>query len=257
MIDIHCHIIPNIDDGSRSNEETIEILHQAEENGVTDIIVTPHFILGSLYNKTKKENKEKLKEIQELVKKENIKINLHLGNEIYIDEKIVDLLKEKKTATMNDSKYVLFELPLNSNCHNLNSVIFELQSNGYIPILAHPERYRFLKENPILAEDLLSRGVLFQCNIGSFFEKYGREARKLAELFLKHNMITFISSDTHHETSDFYYKINNLKEKLLKITTEEYLIELLEDNARKVITNQKIEPREIIPIKKTIFKKYI
>ena len=150
MIDLHSHILPNIDDGSRSLEESIEIIKQAVSNGVTDIIVTPHFILGSSYNKEKKENKKLLAELQEKVKNENIDINLYLGNEIFVDIEMVSLLIKKKISSLNDTRYVLFELPMNSKYKNIRKTLFDLQSAGYIPVIAHPERYRVIKENPKL-----------------------------------------------------------------------------------------------------------
>ena len=119
MIDLHSHILPNIDDGSKSLEESIAIIKQAVSNGVTDIIVTPHFILGSSYNKEKKANKKLLADLKTRVEAESLSINLHLGNEIFVDIEMVSLLKKKKIASLNDSRYVLFELPMNNEYKNI------------------------------------------------------------------------------------------------------------------------------------------
>ena len=256
MIDIHNHILPNIDDGSKSFEESINILKQAYESGVTDIIVTPHFILGSSYSSKVKDNETILKELKNKLKLENININLYLGNEIFVENNMLELLKNKSATSLNKSRYVLFELPMNNNFKGLKDLLFNLQVNGYIPVIAHPERYYFLKENPKRIEELIEAGALFQSNIGSLFSRYGKEAKKTLELFLKHHMITFLSSDIHHETDTFYEDIPRLKKILRNIISEEYMEELLTTNGKKLLQNERIEPEEIIPIKKSIFKKY-
>lgn len=256
MVDLHSHILPNIDDGSKSKRESLAILKKAYENGMTDIILTPHYILGSTYNSAKKKNEELLNDLKETLRKENIPLNLYLGNEIYIDDSLVKKLKEGVFSSLNDTKYVLFELPMNNEYKALKQILFDLQSNGYIPVIAHPERYYFLKENPKRIEELIEAGALFQSNLGSLFSRYGKEAKKTLELFLKHHMITFLSSDIHHETDTFYEDIPRLKKILRNIISEEYMEELLTTNGKKLLQNERIEPEEIIPIKKSIFKKY-
>lgn len=256
MIDLHSHILPNIDDGSRSLEESIKIIKQAVSNGVTDIIVTPHFILGSSYNKEKKENKKLLAELQEKVKNENIDINLYLGNEIFVDIEMVSLLTKKKISSLNDTRYVLFELPMNNEYKNIRKTLFDLQSAGYIPVIAHPERYRVIKENPKLVEELKEAGAVFQSNIGSLLGRYGKEAKKTLEILLKHEAITFLASDIHHSRDTFYEDIPKLKKILKKIISDDYVEELFETNGRKVLNNEKIEFREMIPLKKNVFGQY-
>ena len=143
MVDLHSHILPNIVDGSKSKRESLAILKKAHENGITDIVLTPHYILGSAYNSSKKKNEELLNDLKETLRKENISLNLYLGNEIYIDDSLVKKLKEGVFSSLNDTKYVLFELPMNNEYKALKQILFDLQSNGYIPVIAHPERYSF------------------------------------------------------------------------------------------------------------------
>ena len=256
MIDLHSHILPNIDDGSKSLEESIAIIKQAVSNGVTDIIVTPHFILGSSYNKEKSANKKLLADLKKRVEAENLSINLHLGNEIFVDIEMVSLLKKKKIASLNDSRYVLFELPMNNEYKNIKKTLFDLQSVGYIPVIAHPERYRIVKENPQIVEEWQEAGAVFQSNIGSLLGRYGKEAKKTLEILLKHEAITFLSSDIHHSRDTFYEDIPKLKKMLKKIVKEDYVEELLELNGKKVLNNERIEVREVIPFKKNIFGQY-
>ena len=256
MIDLHSHILPNIDDGSKSLEESIAIIKQAVSNGVTDIIVTPHFILGSSYNKEKNANKTLLADLKTRVEAESLSINLHLGNEIFVDIEMVSLLKKKKIASLNDSRYVLFELPMNNEYKNIKKTLFDLQSAGYIPIIAHPERYRIVKENPQVIEKWQEAGAVFQSNIGSLFGRYGKEAKSTLITLLKHEAVSFIASDIHHSRDTFYEDIPKLKKMLKKIVKEDYIEELFELNGKKVLNNEKIEVREIIPFKKNIFGQY-
>lgn len=255
MIDIHNHILPNIDDGSKSFEESINILKQAYESGVTDIIVTPHFILGSSYSSKVKDNETILKELKNKLKLENININLYLGNEIFVENNMLELLKNKSVTSLNKSRYVLFELPMNNNFKGLKDLLFNLQVNGYIPVIAHPERYRFIKENPEAIMELHQAGALFQVNVGSILGNYGDEARKTVMLLLKHQIPSFIATDTHHDTHEFYKKIIEVKNILKKYIPEDYIEELFNVNNKNILENKIFEPRETIPFKKGLFGK--
>lgn len=256
MIDIHSHILPEIDDGSNSLSESIEIIKKAYNSGVTDLVLTPHFILGSSYNANNKAKTKLFNSLKKEIKKEKLPINLYLGNEVFIETNILDLIKTGEITTLNNSKYLLFELPMHNEFKQLKQVVFELKLNGYIPVLAHPERYSLFKKNPQIITDLLEQGVLFQCNISSFYGRHGKEAKQLFILMLKHHMIHFISSDTHHIEDTVYDKLNDLKQDLKKYISEEEIKEILEINARKVLENKKIEERELVPFKKTIFGKW-
>ena len=170
MIDIHSHILPNIDDGSRSVEETFNLIKEAEEAGFEAIISTSHYIEG-YYETDAPEREVWVNVIYDKLKLQNINIKLYLGNEIYISENIIKLLEDGKASTINDTSYVLFEMPLNSEPLNLYNVIYEMQQNKIVPILAHPERYSFVQKDPELIYDLIKKGVLMQANFGSIIQK--------------------------------------------------------------------------------------
>lgn len=253
MVDIHAHILPGIDDGSRTMEESIEIVRNASKCGVTDLVVTPHFILGSSYGTENQEKKKLLEELKKEVQKENIDIRLYLGNEVFVENNMLDLLKEGKIVTLNNSRYLLFELPMNNEYNGIKDIIFQLRLQGCVPVIAHPERYLFFQKHPEIMMDLLEQGALFQSNIGSFYGDYGKEAKKLFILLLKHHMIHFISSDIHHKKDTFYEKIELLKENLKKYISEEEIEELFSKNAIHVIRDEKFEARDFIPFKRTFF----
>ena len=183
MIDIHSHIIPNVDDGARSVEETFNILKEAQEAGFTDVILTSHFLLN--YYETNAQElifwKEKL---QEVLKKQGTKINLHSGMEIYITNQMEELLENKKILTLANSRYMLIELPLATNVKYFDYVVYYLEAKGIKPIIAHPERYKCVQKDPDIVEEYIEKGCLIQCNYGSIVNLYGREAEKTNELVL-------------------------------------------------------------------------
>ena len=145
MIDFHTHIIPNIDDGSKSVEETFNLIKEAKEVGFEGVVLTSHY-MENYYETDMPEREVWVKAIKENLKAKNIDIDLYLGNEIYLSENIMHLLEEGKASTINNSCYVLFEMPLNNEPMNLYDVIYSLQENKLIPVLAHPERYSFIQK---------------------------------------------------------------------------------------------------------------
>lgn len=235
MIDIHSHILPNIDDGSRSLNETIHILKEAQKAGFTKIISTSHYIDG-YYEANEEQRTKLLKEI-----KENFQgIELYLGNEIYITNQMTDLLSEKKASTINNSKYVLFELPMNTKAMDVKEVVFRLMEKGYVPIIAHPERYEYVKENIEYVRELADMGVLFQSNYGSSIGMYGKKAQKTQKKLLEEGLIQFFGSDVH-TVEQIYIKMPKILKKLRKIISEEELEQFSTVNPQKVLNNEDIE----------------
>ncbi len=235
MIDFHSHIIPNIDDGSQSIEDTICMLEEAKKVGFTDIISTSHYI-EDYYEVDEKKRKEYIDNIQ----KEVEGINIIIGSEIYVTHNIVNLINEKKASTINNTRYVLFELPMNSNVLYLKNVIFSLLENKFIPIIAHPERYSFIQKNPNWLIEYIEMGVLFQANFGSIYGIYGKECQKTVQLLLKNNMIHFLGSDVHRKNS-IYPKMPDILRKIEKVISKEKVYKLTTINLKLVLNNKKIE----------------
>ncbi len=235
MIDFHSHILPAIDDGSKSMEDSIQILREAREAGFSKIISTSHYLEG--YYEIKEEDRKRL--IQEL-KNEDIGLELYVGSEIYITENMIDLLKEKKASSINNSKYVLFEIPMNNKTMLTKEIIYRLIENGYVPVLAHPERYSFIQQNPEELEELVDMGTLCQSNYGSIIGLYGKKTEKTVKKLLKNNLIHFFGSDVHRQ-EQIYNKIPKAIKKIKKIISEDKFIELSEINPQKVLNNEEIE----------------
>lgn len=254
MIDIHSHIIFGVDDGSKSIEDSIEMILEAEEVGFTDIIATPHY-MESAYEVPKNEIKEKMDNIINILKENNVKVNIHQGNEIYITNNIVDLLENNLASTMSNSKYVLFETPMNVEPLNLLDVVYSLLENKKIPIIAHPERYEFIQKDPNKLIDLIENGVLFQSNYGSVIGQYGKEAQKTVIKLLQSNFIHFMGTDTHRPNS-VYTRVPKAIEELKKILPENVVEEITTQNERKILNNEDIEIKKPVPIKQSLFDKF-
>ena len=236
MIDFHAHILPNIDDGSASMEESINLIKEAEQAGFTGIISTSHY-LQNYYECDEKERRRILAELANQVKVADAEAEipkLYLGSEIYISTDIMELLKEGKASTINETNYVLFELPMNSKPLFVKEVVYKLIENGYNPIIAHPERYSYVKENIEFVREIKNMGALFQSNYGSVIGMYGSSAKKTLKKLLKEDLITFLGSDVH-AVGQIYPKIPKILRKLEKWISPEKLQELTTLNAEKVL----------------------
>ena len=135
MIDIHNHILFGVDDGSKSIEESIGILKKAKEQGITDIIITPHFVNGTNYQVEVEVLQNKLNNLKNEAFKENINIKLYLGNEVFIEYNLLELLKNNKFTTLNNSRYLLFEFSMNNFYQGIYDLLFNLRSNKIIPVI--------------------------------------------------------------------------------------------------------------------------
>lgn len=240
MIDFHSHILPNIDDGATSMQESINLIKEGSEVGFTGIISTSHY-LPKYYECSIEERKRLITEIESKLDKENIPNipKLYLGNEIYITTDIVELLKEEKVSTINGTQYVLFELPMNSKPLFVKNVVYRMIENGYKPIIAHPERYSYVKEDIEYVKELKNMGALFQSNYGSIIGMYGHDAKKTIKKLLKNDLISFLGSDVHREKQIYPY-IPKIMKILNRWITSENLEKLTTTNACKVLNNEDI-----------------
>ena len=237
MIDIHTHILPGIDDGAKTIEESLNILKKAHDSNITDIVLTPHFIVNSKYNTNNKDKYKLLNILNEELISNNININLYLGNEVYIDTGISNLLNTD-ISTINNSRYMLIELPMNRKSTIIDDVLYELSKKNIIPIIAHPERYTSYYKDYEFFQDLIDKGCLLQGNIGSLYNKYGLKAKRMIKGLLKKRMISFMASDIHHDSSDLYSK--NINKDLYKLLKDKaYIDNILENNARVIINSSK------------------
>lgn len=241
MIDCHSHIIYDVDDGCVLIEDSINTIKNLKSLGFNKIVVTPHYLKGSNFVKNNKEKKEKLNILKEKLKEENIDVELFLGNEIYIVDDIDDLIMGKEATTINKSRYILIELPLYNKINNVEDTLYELKIKGYIPVIAHPERYSYFQKNYKEIDSLLEMGVLFQSNYGSIIGNYGKDAIKLIEYLLKNDMVTFMATDIHRPNSSIIENFPLIKKKIVSIIGEEKFNKISNDNILKMINDEEIE----------------
>lgn len=239
MIDIHTHIIYDVDDGSDTIEESVAILKSASLSGVTDIILTPHYIEHNEYNKEKVlENYEAL---NREVEKQNINIKLHPGNEIAIYGNVSQILSEGVITTLANSRYVLIEFPMNVDVSYVLDTIYEMRIKGLIPIIAHPERCECFRIHYDRIGQAVNEGALIQCNTGSMLGTYGNTAKKIVKKLLKDKLIHFFATDTHSTKNNRYDNLHKVEAEVEKMVGKYEKNKLFTYNARNILINENIE----------------
>lgn len=196
MIDIHCHILPNVDDGSESLEESIAMAKIAESEGITKIVNTSHCHFDFKYKKGN-ELKLELEKFNQALKEENINIEVLLGNELYYTSDLIERFNELDFFSMNNSKYILMEFSPINFPKNIEDVIYEIKIRGYIPIIAHAERYKQVQEDVNIVLDCIKEGALIQVNSSSILGKNGEKAEDTSKKLLDNNMVHFVATDAH------------------------------------------------------------
>lgn len=206
LVDLHSHLLPGLDDGVASFEEAEEIIRTFQALGYKKLITTPHVISDS-YRNTSETILAKLAELKAWLKGKEITVEIEAAAEYYLDEELVRQVEQQKPLLTFGNRYLLFEINFMVEPLNLKEFIFLLTTQGYKPVLAHPERYVFLQQNPDKLEDLLNRGVLFQLNINSLSGYYSKPAQELARKLIENRRVHFTGSDCHN-----MFHLNLLKE---------------------------------------------
>jgi tyrosine-protein phosphatase YwqE len=195
-VDLHSHFIPGIDDGSKSMEESLSLLKEMEALGYEKVITTPHIMID-VYRNTPQIIKEGLDSLRKAAKAEGINLEIEAAAEYYLDEGFYDHLHSDEVMNIN-GKYLLFETSYVTKPLQIEEMIFEISASGYIPLMAHPERYRYVSDPLKEYGRWKELGVLFQLDLNSLGGHYGRDAKKKAEILSGNGMIDFLGSDVHH-----------------------------------------------------------
>lgn len=195
--DIHSHLLYGIDDGVKSLQEAEDIVKAFQDLGYRKLITTPH-IMTDRYRNEPAVILDKLKELQEHLTKKNIDVKIEAAAEYYFDEYLFGLVNENQTLLTFGSRYLLFETNYLSEPFQLKDFIFKVSTQGYKPVLAHPERYQYMTMQK--AEDLRDRGVLFQINAMSLTGHYSKSIQSMANDFIDRGWIDFLGSDCHNYT---------------------------------------------------------
>lgn len=198
FVDIHSHILPNIDDGAGSMEESLMMLEGARKVGVKEILLTPHVSLdGNLTDALDKISCQ-LNLLLEQVVERGIDINLHIGAELPLHPELTEKVKEEKRLTAaGKGKYVLIEMPLFEIPLYASTVFFDLLAHGVTPVWAHPERCYEVMDDYKVVYPYMDNGVLLQINAGSLLGMYGKKVRHMAWTLLKNGCGNILASDVH------------------------------------------------------------
>lgn len=198
MIDIHCHILYGVDDGADTLAETLEMAKMAYNSGTKVIAVTPHSnLLGEKRNFWNDGLKDRFLEVKAAVKAAGIPVQLLSGQEIFGKGEVAELLVKGDLITLNGSRYPLVEFPFKERSENVFNKLESIIAEGYVPIVAHPERYSFVTENFDSLLKLRKMGCLVQINTGSIEGNFGRNAKSIAIKMLKMHEVDVVASDAH------------------------------------------------------------
>jgi tyrosine-protein phosphatase YwqE len=196
VVDMHSHLIPGIDDGSKTIESSIELIKNLNDLGYKKLITTPH-IMSDYFRNTPDIIHNGLTKLKLELENSGIDIEIEAAAEYYVDFEFQKKLRTEKLLTFGGN-YVLFELSYYNSPQNLEEVIFELQTNGYKPILAHPERYSYWHNNFEIYSNLKDKGVFFQLNLNSLTGEYSPLSKKIAEKLIDSEYVEFLGTDTHN-----------------------------------------------------------
>lgn len=255
MIDIHCHILPGVDDGAKTLEESIEMAKIAQKEGIKTIVNTSHYNPQFEYKKGN-EILEELDRFNKILKDNNIDLNVVAGNEIYCTTDIVEIIENKEFFTLNNSRYILLEFSHTGLPKNISDIIYEIKLRGFVVVLAHIERYTEIQKNPNVIYDYINEGALIQINASSILGKNGNEAKKICDMLLENNMVHLIGTDAHSSTRrrPLFKEAYNY---VAKLYGNEKADKLFNDNSKKIINDEEliIETPKLNDNKVSFFKK--
>jgi len=237
MIDLHLHILSETDDGATNFSESVALLFEAKKAGFTGVVCAPHYTKGK-YEKDAKYVKDRIKELE--IDAKRVGVHLYPANEVYATEEICSLIKQNKVTTINNSRYIIIELPMeNDSVEKSMKTIDEIVKNGYVPIISHPERYPYVQKNIKIAKELVDKGALLQANYASIDGYYGQQAKKTVIKLLKNNLIHFLGSNTHRKRT-IYTNMKRYIDLYAKYLSENDFDELTYKNPIRAINDSKI-----------------
>lgn len=240
MIDIHSHILPFLDDGAENVDTAFEMLKMAKDASTSAIVLTPH---SNLYENDKNllfELSFVFDAFKKKVEKEGIDIEMYLGGEVFANDDIIDLAQKRLLPTINNSRFMLVEFDFYTSSSYITQKVKTLAQMGYVPIVAHPERYECIKKSPSSAMDILNSGGLMQINKGSILGDFGAGAKLCAFELLHHRLAQFVASDAHtagHRNTDMELAYDIVSSEL----DDEMAIRLFKTNPNAVINNDKLK----------------
>ncbi|MFD2614073.1 tyrosine-protein phosphatase [Paenibacillus gansuensis] len=238
MIDIHTHILPGVDDGAQTLEASLDMVRAAAAEGISVLIATPHHANGRDYNEAGFV-REQVALLNESIQAAQIQLRIAAGQEVRLYNNLLDDLEAGKLQTLDDSRYLLVELPSSRVPRELPDVVYELLLMGIVPIIAHPERNAEIAAKPETMQQLVDQGALGQVTTHSLLGTFGKKIQKSSFDLCRQNLIHFVSSDAHNLTHRPFL----LQDAYGKVAVElgEGYVAYYKDNASRILSNQPVE----------------
>ncbi|GAB3042047.1 tyrosine-protein phosphatase [Virgibacillus ainsalahensis] len=214
MIDIHSHILPGVDDGAKTEEDSMKMAREAVSQGIDAIIATPHHRNGK-YDNERASIMQHVTILNELFAKEDIPLTVLPGQEVRINGEMIEEIETGGILSLNETKYLFVEFPSGHVPRYSSQMLFDIQVAGYTPIIVHPERNQELIEHPTKLYEFVKKGALTQVTAASVAGKFGKNIQKFSNQLIEANLTHFIASDAHNTTSrgfcmdEAFKKINN------------------------------------------------
>ena len=248
MVDLHCHLLPGIDDGSKNMEISLRLASEAVENGVTHTLLTPHHMNGRYVNH-KQDVIKRTVEFRQQLQEHNIPLTVFPGQEVRINGQLIDALdKDDILFADEDNRYLMLEFPDDDVPHYTNQMIFELQQRGITPIIVHPERNTKIMAHPELLYQLLQKGCLSQITASSYVGTFGKKVEDFSKKLIANGQGYLFASDAH-DLPGRKYEMRQAFEKLSREYGQE-LAERYSNNARAIINGENVPINEVRELKK-------
>ena len=234
MIDLHSHILPGLDDGAVNLKQSIEMARIAVDNGIRGMAVTPH-----CSDDRRLPIRTSLLLLRDALQEAGISLILYPGMEIFGKENTAQLLLEGRLLCINCSRYPLIEFNFNGTGETESQILDSVVQAGYVPVVAHPERYQYIQENPQLLNIWRQMGCLFQVNRGSYLGQFGEHCRQIAYEMTMRGFTTVVASDAHSSQHRIpcLRDVRNLLERDISPLAAQYL---LRHNPLKILRNEEI-----------------
>lgn len=240
MIDLHAHIIPGVDDGAKDMEESLSMLKKGWDSGISTVCATPH-ILNKVDNKLERKILSGFDLLKKKVLEKNLEVKILLGSEIHISLDFENL-KNFQFFTIDDNKkYLLLEFPLNHIPNYVEKMIFNLCLDGYIPVIAHPERSMVAEFDLKRLEKMVNLGAFFQLNAGSLLGHFGKKVKKFSLKLLKNELIYFVASDAHNEDKRSIEALSEVFPIIRELVGERKAFELFYQNPKNLIKGENVQ----------------
>jgi protein-tyrosine phosphatase len=253
LIDLHCHILPGVDDGSKDMQMSLDLARAAVDQGITNSLVTPHHMDGE-YTNHKKDVIRKTDDFQQALDKEEIPLKVFASQEVHLTGELMNAIAQNDVLFMDETnRYLLLELPHSGIPEYTADMIFDLTTRGITPVIAHPERNQGFQKDPDKIFNFVKMGCLTQLTSSSYLGVFGKHVQELTEQIIKANLGFIFSSDAHNFKGRRYL----MKEAFEKLEREEgpRKAQLFNLNAKNVINGDDVEDMNFVKISELLYKK--